>query len=182
MITVTIGAVAAATYAYFSAGKVLGTNTFATGNVNLGDFNVANLTVTGLAPGIPVTLTNVAINYIGNLNADLYLGARGTSAPGDSTYLADKLYLKIFFQGTSAVAWEGYVQALSTGWQKIADNVTAGWQAYDLQFTLDPDTGNTKQGVSNVDTEIMIYAVQHGGSVPTTVPYMTSGTTGWFDL
>lgn len=182
MIAITIAAVATATFAYFSSGKVLGNNTFATGNVHLGDFNVSSLNVTGLTPGVPVTVANVGVNYIGDINADLYIGARGKLAPTDPAYLANKLYLKIFYVGTSGVAWEGYVENLSTGWRLIANNITAGWQAYDLQFTLDANTGNDKQGVSNTDTEILIYAVQHGGSVPATVPYLTTGYDTWFNL
>jgi predicted ribosomally synthesized peptide with SipW-like signal peptide len=180
MIGITVASVATATYAYFSDGQVLGNNTFATGNVHLGGFNVQSLTVTGLAPGIPVVVPNIGINYIGDLNADLYVGARGTSAPGSHTYLADKLYLRIYPQGsTSTVVWEGYVNALSTDWRSLATNITAGWQAFDLQFTLDPLTGNDKQGISNTDTEILVYAVQHGGALPAQVPYLSAGSS-WF--
>jgi hypothetical protein len=173
MITIAVSAVAAATSAYFSNGQVLGNNTFATGNINLGGFNVANLSVTGLTPGVPVVVPNVGINYTGDINADLYVGARGTTAPGDPKYLADKTYLRIYYQGTSSIVWEGWVKDLSTGWREIADNTSAGWKAYDLQFTLDVSIDNTHQGVSNTDTEILIYAVQHGGPVPSTVPYLT---------
>lgn len=179
MITVAISAVAAATYANFSDGKVLTSNTFATGNVYLGAFNVTNLNVTGLNPGTTVTIPNVAINYVGSINADLYIGARGTTAKGAHGYLADKLWLEIDYQGTSSVAWAGWVEDLSSNWKQIANNTSAGWQAYDLKFTLDPSAGNSYEGVTNTDTQILIYAVQHGGSVPSTVPYLTTDT-GWF--
>ena len=180
MIALTIAGVTSATLAYFSAGKVLGSNTtpntFATGSVLLGGFNIASLSVTGLAPGTPIVIPNVGINYIGDLNADLYIGARGMLGPLNDNYFADKLYLRIFYQGTSSVAWEGKVNALSTDWRKIADNTTAGWKAYDLQFTLDSDTGNNKQGRTNTDTQILVYAVEHGGAVPVTPPYLTAVT------
>ena len=172
MITIAVTAVVTATSAYFSAGKVLGSNTFATGTVTLGGFNVTSLNVTGLTPGVPVWATNVGVNYTGNINADLYVGAGGTSAPGSPTYLADKLYLRIYKQGTNTEVWEGYVNALSTNWVGLASNIGAGWQAYDLQFTLDPSFEG--QGVTNTDTTILMYAVQHGGPVPGTMPYLTS--------
>jgi hypothetical protein len=113
---------------------------------------------------------------VGNLNADLYIGARGTTPAGGPNYLADELYLRIYYQGTSSVAWEGWVNALSSDWREIADNTTAGWKAYDLQFTLDPNAGNDKQNITNTDTQILIYAVEHGGAVPTKAPYLTAVT------
>lgn len=172
LITLTLVALAGATYAYFSSGKVLGSNTFQTGTVILGDFNT-NLNVTGLVPGKWTQLyENVAVYYNGNVAADMYLGAGGTSGPGDDTYFADKLYVKIFKHGTTDIVWEGWVNALSTGWKKIASNVTAGWQSFDLQFYLDPSM--EKQGITNTDTKILMYAVQVGGPVPATLPYLTS--------
>ena len=182
LITMTVTAVATATYAYFTDGKVLGNNTFASGNVYLGDFNVTSLTVTGLVPGVPKVVENFGVNYVGNIDADLYAGARGTLGPGQPGYIADKLYLRIYDHNTSALIWQGYTSALSSAWRKVATNISAGWQAYDLQFTLDASAGNTYQNVTNTDTEILIYSVQTGGPVPTTVPYMTSGYTNWFDL
>lgn len=179
VITLTLAGVAGATVAYFSSGTVLSGNTFKTGNVGLGEFNYSKLDVVGLIPGTPVVIPNFAVNYIGDIKADLYAGARGTSKPGDAAYIADHLYLRIYYQGTSAVVWEGVVSELSTAWQKIATNTSAGWQAYDLQFTLDSDTPNEHQGITNSDTEILIYAVQTGGSVPSTAPYQTTGTPPW---
>ena len=181
LITLALAGVAGATLAYFTDGKVLSDNTFQTGNVKLGNFNVSNLNVTGLAPGKTVKVSNVGINYIGNLNADLYMGARGTSKPGDDTYLADKTYLVVKKAGTDEIVWQGYVNALSTAWKKVATDTPAGWQAYDLEFTMDANTPNSYQDRTNIDTEILIYSVQTGGSVPSTVPYLTTGT-GWFNL
>ena len=179
-IIMVVSVVSAATYAYFSDGEVLGNNTFSTGNVYLGNFN-KNIVVTGLTPGVPVMFSDIAIEYTGNLNADLYVGARGnTNTPAD--YLADKLYLRIYPDGSGTAVWEGWVQDLSTGWRIIGTNVTAGWQTYDLEFTLDPNAGNDYQGKTNTNTEILIYSVQTGGSVPTTQPSSTTGTTGWFNL
>jgi hypothetical protein len=184
MIVVTMMAATTATYAYFSAGKVLGTsdsvNTFATGSVSIGGFNIANLNVSGLVPGVPKMVSNVGINYTGNINADLFIGAGGTSSPGDPTYLANKVYLRIYKQGTTDIVWEGLVQALSTNWTKVANNVGAGWQAYDLQFTLDSSASNSMQGVTNTDTKILVYAVQTGYSAPTTVPYLVDTSTNWW--
>jgi predicted ribosomally synthesized peptide with SipW-like signal peptide len=179
MVAVTLSGVTAATFAYFSSGQVLGNNTFQTGNVNLGGFNYTSLSLTNLTPGVPVVVPNFAVNYLGSINADIYVGARGTSHPGDAAYLADKLYLRVYYQGTSAVAWEGWVNQLSTSWKEIAANTPGGWKAYDLQFTLDGSTDNTHQGVTNSDTEILIYAVQTGSPAPTTLPYLTTGNGPW---
>jgi len=180
LISLALAGVAGATLAYFTDGKVLSGNTFQTGNVKLGDFNVTNLNVTGLAPGKTVTVPNVGINYIGNLNADLYMGARGTVGTGDPTYLADKTYLVVKKAGTSEIVWQGYVNALSTAWKKVATDTPAGWQAFDLEFTMDSNTGNSYQDRTNTDTQILIYSVQTGGSVPGVMPYLT--TDGWFNL
>ncbi len=172
MITLTLAGVIGATSAYFNTGTVLGANTFQTGTVSIGGFNYQNLTLTNLTPGTPVTVTNFGVNYTGSINADLYIGTKGTSSPGDAAYFADHLYLRIYAQGTPDIVWEGYVNALSTAWKKIADNTPAGWKAYDLQFTLDATTDNSHMGVTNSDTKILIYAVQAGGPIPTTMPYL----------
>jgi hypothetical protein len=185
VITLALAGVAGATAAVFSSGAVLGDsankNIFQTGSVQLGGFNVTNLNVTGLAPGVDVVVTNVGVNYIGDLNADIYIGATGTSSPGDAKYIADHCNLVIYNQGTSVVVWFGKVSDLSTVWTKIANNTTAGWKAYDLKFTLDTDTPNFHQGVTNSDTQILFYAVQTGGAHPSGFPYTMTGT-NWFDL
>ncbi len=174
MISLAFSAAAVATTAYFSNGQVLGSNTFATGTVTIGGFNTQGLSVTGLTPGVPVWVHNVGVNYTGSINADLYVGAGGISAPGEQAYIADITYLRIYKAGTNTEVWEGYVNTLSTNWISLASNISAGWQAYDLQFTLNSNVGNDKQNVNNTDTKILIYAVQHGGPVPGTVPYLTS--------
>jgi predicted ribosomally synthesized peptide with SipW-like signal peptide len=179
MIALTLAGATSATIAYFSDGKVLGANTFTTGTVKLGNFNVASLNVTGLAPGKTITIPNFAIHYDGDVLADIFAGARGTLGPGDTGYLADKLYMRVYEVGTSNIIWEGLASALSTEWKKLATNVGAGWLAYDLTFTLDSSAGNSYQNVNNTDTEILIYAVQNGGPVPSTVPYLSTGSS-WF--
>lgn len=174
-IILTVAGLTGATLAFFSQGKVLAGNTFSVGSVSLGSFNYTSLNLTNLLPGVEVTVPNFAVEYTGTTNGDLYMGARGnTSTPAD--YLADKLYLKIYKQGTSTLVWQGYTNALSTAWQKIADNTAPGWQAYDLKFTLDNNVDNTYQGKMNTNTEILIYAVQTGSPAPTTEPYLTTGT------
>jgi predicted ribosomally synthesized peptide with SipW-like signal peptide len=178
MITIAVSAVAAATSAYFSDGKVLSGNTFTTGTVKIGDTYGTPLHVTGLTPGVTVDVSDVDVDYTGTINADLYIGARGTSQPGDPTYLADKLWINIYKHGTTDLVWGGWVKDLSTNWKSIATDIGSGWQNYDLQFTLDGSAGNTYQGINNIDTVILIYAVQHGGVVPGT-PYLTTGT-NWF--
>lgn len=176
VITLTLAGVTSATFAYFSRGQVLAANTFSVGSVNLNGFNYANLNLTNLMPGVPMTVPNFGIDYTGSLNADLYVGARGTSAPGSAAYFADKLYLKVYLQGTTTLVWQGYVNALSTGWKQIATNTPAGWKAYDLEFTLDSNFPNDRQGATNTDTEILVYAVQTGSPAPTTPPWQTTGT------
>lgn len=181
MIALTLAGVTSATLAYFSDGKVLGSNTFTTGTVKLGDFN-KNLNVTGLIPGGWVNVDDVEINYTGNIPADLYVGARGT---GETPYLADKLWIKIFPHGnTTTPTWQGWVKDLSSGWRPLGTNVTAGLQAYDLWFYLDPTEDNAHQGVTNTDTQVVIYAVQTGQGVPGTMPQntWTNSGSGWTDV
>jgi hypothetical protein len=173
MVGVILAGVAGATYAFFSNGIVLGSNTFQTGNVKIGGLNISSLNVTGLAPGKTVILQNIGVNYTGNINADLWIGARGTLHPGDSGYLADKLWLVMKQAGTQTIVWQGWLNYISTNWLKIASNTGPGWNAYDLEFTLDSSANNSYMDKTNTDTEVLIYAVQTGGPTPSTLPYQT---------
>jgi hypothetical protein len=180
MIAITLLAVTSATIAYFSNGQVLAGNTFATGTVTLDPAHMAGfpLTFTNLGPGIQQSAP-VQIRYRGTLPADIYVGARGTSAPGDPQYLADKLNILIRQNGVGDW-YSGLVSGISTGWVKIASNVSQDQLLdYTLYLTLDPATGNDKQGQTNTDTQVLLYAVQTGGTVPTTVPYLTTGNFPW---
>lgn len=187
VITMALAAVAGATAAYFTDGVVLGSaetpNVFATGSVDIDRFNVTNLQVTGLAPGVPVKISNIGVKYIGNISADLYVGAGGESGPGDDAFIAPYTKLVIYKAGTSDKVFNGLVSDLSTKWQPLVKDATYGWYYYDLEFTLDENTGNDKQDVTNTDTVIMVYAVQSGGATLGT-PYEidVNAVPDWFDL
>jgi len=169
-----------ATRAYFSSGQVLGTNTFATGNVKINNMSVvgAPFTFSNLGPGISET-KRVYFQYTGTLNTDIYMGAGGTTNTDSNKYMADHLNIVIRDHNNGSWVWGGTAQELSTVWKNIASNVNPnGWLDYDVTFTLDPTTGNTHQGVSNTDTVIMLYSVQHGSVAPTSKPYTSFDGSG----
>jgi hypothetical protein len=176
MIAITLVGVSTATSAYFSHGEVLGNNTFSTGSVILDQSNFQGfpLTFLNLAPGVQVS-KDVHIQYTGTLNADIYVGARGTSHPGELTYFADKTNM-IIRQGGVGDWYNGLVSGLSTTWVKVASNVAQNqWLDYTLFMTLDLNTPNEFQGKTNSDTELLFYSVQTGNPAPTTVPWTTTG-------
>jgi predicted ribosomally synthesized peptide with SipW-like signal peptide len=152
--------VVGATNAYFHDVAAVRGNTFSNGTVAIGDLTSRSLTVTDLAPGAWTGAYELIIPYVGNLNADLYVGATGTSAPSDLAYFGDKLYVRAY--SGSNVVYEGFANDLSTHWRKFASNVSKSDQTFQLYFYLDPSVDNSKQGVSNTDTELLIYAVQTG--------------------
>jgi predicted ribosomally synthesized peptide with SipW-like signal peptide len=169
LVIIVVGSSAiAATRAYFSDSQVLGSNTFATGTVKIGGTVGLPLNVTGLGPGIEVR-KDIQIGYQGTLNADLWLGVSGTGA---TPYLADFVKVKIY---DPAVGWifDDYVNKLSGDWLKIATNVANGnVESYQAYFYIDSSfSDNTKQGLTNTDTVLKLYAVQTGGSKPANPPY-----------
>lgn len=162
-----------ATSAYFSDTKAVAGNTFATGTVKLGSVYNMPVKVTNLIPGIAQT-TTVGFQYAGSTKADVYLGNRGNAAT-PAYRLADVLYVKIVDHANSSnVLYEGWANGLASAWRKVATNISAGWQYYDVTFTLSSSAGNDYQNKVNKNTEFLFYAVQTGGSIPTTVPYMTT--------
>jgi hypothetical protein len=168
MITIIGTTTVVATRAYFSDSQVLGSNTFATGTVTLGGNVGLPLNITGLGPGIEVP-TDIQIGYSGSLNADLWLGVSGTGA---SPYIADILKVKIY-NPTLGWIFDDYVNKLSGDWLKIATNVANGnIENYHAVFYMDSSVSdNSKQGLTNTDTVLKLYAVQTGGSKPANPPY-----------
>jgi len=162
-----------ATSAYFSSMGIVGGNQFATGTVRIGDLSGQHIIATNLAPGVWSTGYAVNVPYQGSLNADIYAGARGTSLPGEPQYIANKLLVKIS-DGANVVYYD-WASNLSTNWVKIASDVSQGMtKSYILDFYLDPSVGNDKQGVTNYDTQFVVYAVQAGVvDLPLTPPYQT---------
>jgi predicted ribosomally synthesized peptide with SipW-like signal peptide len=187
IIALALVGVTGATYAYFSSGAVLGSNTFATGNVGMNGWIGGSLNVTGLTPGQSVWVYNEGVNYTGSIPADLYIGVTGTTAYDTPGYLADKLWVSVYPAGSDKTAnpiWSGLAQDLSGNWLKVATNVNAGPLAYDLKFTLDSSANNTYQGQTNTDTLFLFYTVQANGPTPSTSPYVVykANPTGWFNL
>lgn len=173
LIAVTLAGVTGATVAYFSSGKVIAGNTFATGNVKINSISVANapLTLSNLAPGVAET-KHIYFQYQGTLQTNVFLGVGGTSTPGQPQYIADHLNMYITDHNTSSYVWSGKASDLSTEWKRIAYNVSPNqWIDLDVRFTLDPLVDNEHQGVTNTDTRLMLYSVQFGAPAPTTKPY-----------
>jgi hypothetical protein len=161
----------AATGAYFSSSAYVNGNTFSTGSVTLGSLAGDNLNVTNLTPGVWTPAYPFNVPYVGTINADIYAGVTGTSHPGDLNYIANKLTVQVYSYDTGSVVWQGLASDLSTNWLKIATNVPqSATEHYGLSFLL--DSSFSTQGVNNIDTVFLIYAVQNGGPAPATAPYL----------
>jgi predicted ribosomally synthesized peptide with SipW-like signal peptide len=174
VISVALAGVAGATVAYFSSGKVLAGNTFATGNVRINEMAVigAPIILDNLGPGIGVT-KHIYFQYKGTLNTDIYLGAGGEIPTTDPKYFADHLNVYVADHNTFAGVWSGKASDLSTTWIGLAGNVAPDqWLDYDVTFTLASDTGNEHQAVTNTDTRLMLYSVQNGAPAPLSTPYL----------
>jgi predicted ribosomally synthesized peptide with SipW-like signal peptide len=164
-----------ATSAYFSDGKVIDGNTFATGTVTLGNVSGMPVTVSGLTPGKTITKT-IGFRYNGSVNADIYLGNRGEVPPPN--YLADKLVVTIIDQSNGSWLFNDTANKLAGDWLKMVSNGSAGWRYYEVRFKLDELAGNEYQNVTNTDTEFLLYAVQAEGPKPDIKPYCVLGTSG----
>jgi len=161
-----------ATGAYFSDTKAVQGNTFATGTVKIGDVSNMPVNVTNLIPGVPQT-TMVGFKYTGSTNADVYVGNTGNpSTP--AFYLADVLKVKIMnHSDNSIVYYNGLANGLVSNWKAIASDIGAGWQYYDVTFTLNSSVGNEYQEKTNTNTVFLFHAVQTGGGAPATPPLTT---------
>ena len=168
MVALVGGSAIAVTRAYFSNSQVLGTNTFTTGTVAIGGNVGFPMTVTGLAPGVEV-VKDVQLGYLGTLNADLWMGASGTST---TDYMGNFVKVKIYNPDMGWI-YDNYVSGLSGDWLKIASNIGTGKvNDYHIVFYIDSSfDDNTKQGLLNTDTVFKIYAVQTGGSKPINNPW-----------
>ncbi len=160
----------AATGAYFSDTKYITSNTFATGTVTLADPSSQSIIANNLAPGVAQTFDR-SIGYTGSINADLYIGVRGTPNTTDVDYFANDLWVTIYDKADWSIKYTGYANGLSTSWSKIAQDIPQ-WTTknYRIVFTLDQDFA--RQGLNNTNTEFVIYAVQTGGTTPATAPYL----------
>ena len=160
----------AATGAYFSNTAYIKNNTFATGTVTLASPSSQSINANNLAPGVAQTFDR-SIGYTGSINADLYIGVRGTPNSTDTDYFADHLNVTIYDQADWSIKYNGHANGLSTSWSKIAQDIPQ-WTTknYRIVFTL--DSNFTSQGLNNTNTEFVIYAVQTGGTVPATAPYL----------
>jgi hypothetical protein len=139
--------------------------------VLIGDVTGIHFYVDNLTPGKWTSAYDVYLPYRGSVPADLYVGVDGTSSPGDAAYFGDKLYVRIYSYEAGNVVWQGWSNELATAWKKIASNTSWGDKRFAIDFYLDENF--ERQNVTNTDTEFYIYAVQTGGPVPVTVPYLT---------
>jgi predicted ribosomally synthesized peptide with SipW-like signal peptide len=161
-----------ATKAYFTDVKKGDQNEFATGTVKIGQPNNLPIILTNMSPGKSYN-RYVELNYIGSLNADMWVGVGGITAPGDKKYLADHLLLTVK-DGSNNLIWEGWTKDLSSSWLQIASDISAGYRGYNLTFKLDANTPNEHQGADNTDTVFYFYAVETGGLNPNSIsmPYL----------
>jgi predicted ribosomally synthesized peptide with SipW-like signal peptide len=174
----TIAAVAVmatgATSAYFSDSEVVAGNTFSTGTVSFGELGGMKINLSGMVPGVAQTKV-VGFEYTGSTNADVWVGARGTSEPGQPQFFADVVDVTIADYNTGQVYYSGLVAGLGNDWNWVASNTGAGMKYYNATFTMHTDAGDKYQNQTNWDTEFLLYAVQTGAPKPASVPYKTAG-------
>lgn len=173
MVTAVASSAVLATQAYFSSGRVLSGNTFATGNVKINEISVvgAPLDVRNLGPGVKQS-RKVYFQYNGTLNVDLYIGAGGTSSTEQKQYIADHLNIVITDNNNNAELFNGTASKLSTSWDLLMASVTPNqWVDVNIEFELNSNTPNEHQNVKNTDTRLMILARQAGVTAPGTKPF-----------
>ena len=168
--TVAVGA----TRAFFFDDEISSGNTFTTGTVAIGETWQMPLTFSGLYPGAEQTSPMFAVKYTGSVKGDLYYGLRFT--PGYAN-LENVLSIQIervtsagdhiswIYGGWTPVAWP------FSNWTKTASGLNENeWAYYKLSVRMDPNAGNEFQGKTAVN-DIVLYAVQEGGSAPSVIPY-----------
>jgi predicted ribosomally synthesized peptide with SipW-like signal peptide len=161
--------------AYFTDGKVIDGNTYATGEVTLGDVSPMKLTVLGLTPGKTITKT-MNFQYVGSERADVYLGNRHENPGGVNNSDTELRKLRVKIWNSEGTHFDDYAYKLAESWYPIANNMKDGTKYYTIEFTLDADAGNEYQGVHNNGTVILLYAIQAGAPGPTSIPYSTRGS------
>lgn len=179
LIAAVAGLAVGATRSWFSDDEVLGDNTFATGDVYLGDFTHTGITVTNLKPGEWSDWKYIKVPYAGTLAADIYAGVGGCLSPGDKDYIADVLKVQIKRHPSDDPVYLGYANELSVlPWLKTETNVSAGDYWYKMRFMLDLSNmqegkdANNYQGLENTDTAIIIHTVETGGGAPDIDPFL----------
>jgi hypothetical protein len=165
LITMTVTAVATATYAYFFDDEIVTGNTFSTGTVTIGDTWQLPLTFTGLYPGAEQESSIFAVRYTGSINGDLYYGLRFT--PGFDN-LEDVLSIQIarvtstgdhitwIYGDWTPVTWP------FQNWTKVADGLNQNeWAYYKLYVRMSDSANNTFQN-KTAKNDIVLYAIQEG--------------------
>lgn len=178
MIALTIAAVTSATVAYFSETAHKSGNVFAMGEVNIDD--------SGWTSGFPVSMNNMApggeynsgvlgVYYGGTIPGDIYFGLKATGGDGDFRSVMQYYVQKVNADGTpiqNIFGWRSISDAFAN-WNKVGTNVPSNtWNYYKFYVKLDSAMDNTFQN-KNAVSDIIIYAVQTGGTTPTTVPNNT---------
>lgn len=170
----TIGFVAivaiGATVAYFSATSTVLENTFASGNVTLGEVWNLPLTFGNLIPGIEQS-RDAAIKYTGTTPADIYIGMANQSGYAwyDPSTNISKMEFAIWSaeDGIWLVNWSP-VKNILADWIKVASNVNPNtWRHYTVKVRVYPDVGEEAEGQTNV-SKLIIHAVQAGAPVQLT--------------
>lgn len=164
----------AATGAYFSDSQQITGNTFSTGTVELNKSWLKPITVAGLYPGSEQTDT-FYVQYKGSVKGDLYFGFKQQSG-GD--VLGQDLQFKVEktnADGSSPVDLTGWLVAdyPYQHWINITPNgISQDEAAYYKVHVWMNETGlaqNLEQGKKAL-ANIILYAVQQGGSAPTIIP------------
>lgn len=174
VLAATLVGLSSATAAYFSGNAVLGDNTFKTGTVKFdSDAILADkINLTNLTPGKTVASDVVGIRYDGSINADLYVGMKAT-AGGDLKPVLDYYIDEVQQNGTfirNVTGWRN-IETLFGAWTQVASNTPMGPRYYKFYVKMRDTAGNTYQNMT-VKDDLIIHAVQHGFSAPSTAPWV----------
>lgn len=159
--------VAVGTSSYFNDKARIPDNTFALGEVNIGETTGFPLMFTGMAPGGMYT-QDVGVAYVGSLPADLYFGVKDQS--GDN--LSEILEAGIFDIDTDSwvIGWQPILTYFGS-WTKVAGSVPQnGTKNYRVYVRVAADADNSYKGMDN-KSQVILYATQVGAPAPLTPPW-----------
>jgi len=177
MIALVIAGVTSATVAYFSATASKTGNTFSMGTVILNEStNGFPFAFTNLTPGSQSESGLLQVQYTGSIPADLYFGVKAESGYDLRPILSMQIE-RMRWDGFSWVndawifpTWEPVNTAFAS-WTKVSENVTQNqWNTYKVSLLVDSNATDGYQGQSASNT-VFIYAVQHGYSAPSIMPW-----------
>ncbi len=177
LVTMVVLAVVAALALAFSGAQFQATSTsnwnvIAFGNILASEWSPDPMvSLSNLVPGDTTTAT-CYIKPKGTVNQDIYIGLRNQVGDADAGF-GDKVEVALQVDGTWL--WGGAykdVHDLYTTWQSIKSNAAPDtWITINLQLHVKDSLPSSFMGVTYY-FKTFIFAVQLGGTPPTTAPYL----------